>query len=105
MSVLISSLKEELDTSRRLEKQYLAKLLELPQGSFHVRKVKDRFYAYLTKRKNGQVIQDYLGPMDSKEIAEYRKKFEKKKIWKEQLKKVKEQIKILERVVKRRKAK
>jgi len=99
MDVLISSLKEELETSKQLEKKYLRKLEELPQGSFIVRKMGEQQYGYLTKRENGKVTQTYLGPLDEKQILEYREKNKKKRMIKEQLKKARAQIKILERAL------
>lgn len=99
MDVLISSLKEELETSKQLEKKYLRKLEELPQGSFITRKVGEQHYGYLTKRENGKVVQVYLGPLNEKQISEYREKSKKKRMVKEQLRKVLAQIKILERAL------
>ncbi len=99
MSVLISTLKEELTTAKRLEKKYLEALSGLPQGSFILRKFNEKQYGYLTYRKDGQVIQKYLGPQNAASIAEFRNKNEKKRIYKDKLKKVRSQIKILERAL------
>lgn len=99
MSVLISTLKEELVHAKRLEKKYRTSLLDLPRGSFIVRKVGNRSYGYLTFREKGRVVQKYLGSMDESTIAKFREQAAKKKNYKGQLKKVKEQIKILERAL------
>lgn len=99
MSVLISTLKEELANAKRLEKKYRVRIGELPKGSFIVRRIGKRQYGYLTRRESGRIKQEYLGPLDQTAIAEFREKNKKKKIYKEQLKKVKDQIKILERAL------
>ena len=99
MSVLISTLQEELANARRLEKKYRASLEKLPQGSFIVRRIKNKQYGYLTRREKGRVIQEYLGLMGESSVAEYREKNQKKKNYKEQLKKVREQVAILERAL------
>ncbi len=99
MSVLISTLQEELAHAKRLEKKYQKSLSDLPQGSFIVRKVGNKQYGYLTRRDKGQVIQEYLGLMDESAIAKLREQVAKKKNYKDQLKKVKDQIKILERAL------
>jgi hypothetical protein len=99
MSVLISTLQEELANARRLQKKYRASLEKLPQGSFIVRRIGNKQYGYLTRREKGQVIQEYLGLLDEASVAEYREKNQKKKNYKEQLKKVREQVTILERAL------
>jgi hypothetical protein len=99
MSVLISTLQEELANARRLEKKYRATLEKLPQGSFIVRRIANKQYGYLTRREKGRVIQEYLGLLDESSVAEYREKNKKKKNFKEQLKKVREQVVILERAL------
>jgi hypothetical protein len=99
MNVLISTLKEELAHAKRLEKKYQAYLKRLPQGSFIVRRIGKNQYGYLTRREKGHVKQEYLGLMDESSIADFREKTRKKKSYKDQLKKVKEQIKILERAL------
>jgi len=48
MNVLISTLKEELATVKRLERKYLKALEDLPHGSFVVRTVRGKKYGYLT---------------------------------------------------------
>lgn len=99
MKVLISTLQEELAQSKRLEKKYQDSLAALPQGSFILRKVGAKQYGYLTRREEGRVVQEYLGHLNDAAIAKFREQMAKKKNYKEQLKKVKGQIKILERAL------
>lgn len=99
MSVLISTLREELQTVKRLELKHVKTLLYLPQGSFIVRVVGKKHYGYLTRRENGRVRQEYLGLLDEKEIEKYRTLAKQKRSCKSQLKNIREQKKILERAL------
>ena len=104
MNVLISTLKEELATVKRLERKYLKALEDLPHGSFVVRTVRGKKYGYLTYRDGANVKQRYLGRMDDKEIGLYRKAIEKRNDYKKKLRSVREQKKVLMRAL-REKAK
>lgn len=99
MSILVSTLKEELATSKKLEKKYSYELALLPKGSFIVRKVGKKQYGYLTYRNKNKVEQKYLGPLSEKQIEEYREKSKKKRVYKKQLKQIKEQLIILMRAL------
>ncbi|HEX5035599.1 MAG TPA: putative integrase [bacterium] len=99
MSVLISTLKEELATALRLEKKYKEQLRSFPVGSFVVRQVRSKRYGYLTHRKEGKVRQHYLGPVDEEAIKGYRSSAEEKKRVKAKLKSVLDQITILKRAL------
>lgn len=104
MNVLISTLKEELVTVKRLERKYLKELKTLPHGGFVVRTVRGKKYGYLTYRDGPSVKQKYIGRMDEKEINSYRKTIAKRNDYKKKLRSVREQKKILMRAL-REKAK
>ena len=97
--VLLSTLKEELAAVRQLEREYQKKIAALPRGSFIVRKIGGGCYGYLTRRQEGRVIQEYLGPLNEKGIDRYRESKKQRKKYKAQLKSVREQIKILKRAL------
>jgi hypothetical protein len=99
MNVLISTLKEELATARRLEKKYQEKLKASHQGSFVVRQVRSKRYGYLTHRKDGKIRQHYLGALSDEDIRKYRSQTEEKKQMKAKLKSVRAQIVILKRAL------
>ncbi len=99
MNILLSTLKEELVTTRRLEEKYLKRLEAFPKGSFVVRQVRSKRYGYLTHRKEGKVRQHYLGAVDDDAIKNYRNQVEEKKILKRKLKRIREQIVILKRAL------
>jgi len=99
MNILISTLKEELTTSKKLEAKYLQQLALLPQGSFIIRKRGDKQYGYLTRRHGNKVIQEYLGSLSEQQINDYQEKTRRKKNYKQQLKTIRNQIKILTRAL------
>ena len=99
MNILISTLKEELATVKRLEKKYLKKLKELPRGSFITRKIRDKQYGYLTFRENGKVKQEYLGCLNEERINFYRSTTDQRAEYKRKLKSIREQIKIINRAL------
>jgi len=105
MNILISTLKEELTTVKRLEKKYLKEFDKLPIGSFVARSIRNRKYGYLTFREGNKVKQKYLGALDDESVAHYKSVTERKKSLRAKLKSVREQKKILERALRARTAK
>lgn len=99
MNILISTLKEELTTAKRLENKYLQKIKELPRGSFISRNVRSKQYGYLTFRENGKVKQEYLGCLNEERILFYRDAMNQRAEYKRKLKSVREQIKIINRAL------
>ena len=95
MNVLISTLKEELKTVKRLERKYTDKIEILPKGSLVIRKLRNGQYAYLTYREGSKVKQKYLGKADPELVKTYRNDISKRKEYKKKLVSVREQKKIL----------
>lgn len=99
MNILISTLKEELATAKRLEKKYIKRISGLPCGSFVLRAIRDRQYGYLTFREGGKVKQQYLGTLSEEKIKYYRSSMAERAEYKRKLKSVREQIKIINRAL------
>lgn len=99
MNILISTLKEELATAKRLEKKYLKRIGELPRGSFIFRTIRGKQYGYLTFRENGRVKQEYLGSLSEEQIFFYKDAMRQRSEYKLKLKSVHEQIKIINRAL------
>lgn len=99
MNILISTLKEELTTAKRLEKKYIKKIGELPRGSFILRAIRDKQYGYLTFREDGKVKQKYLGSLNEDRMNFYKSAMEQRAEYKRKLKSVREQIKIINRAL------
>ena len=99
MNILISTLKEELETVKKMEVKYLSKIELLPKGSFFIRTVGQKNYGYLTRREGPKVKQEYLGLLNKKEISEFKEVVQKRRQYQQQLKSVREQIKFLQRAL------
>jgi len=99
MNILISTLKEELATAKRLEKKYMKRIGELPRGSFISRDIRGKQYGYLTFRENGKVKQEYLGCLNEDRISFYRNAMSQRAEYKRKLKSVREQMKIINRAL------
>ncbi len=99
MSVLLSTLKDEFKTVQRLERRYVRSIKALPFGSFVLRKRRCKSYGYLTYRQNGQVKQKYLGSLSGQSIERYRTAMQDKRAYKEKLKNIRAQLKILQRAL------
>ena len=99
MNVLLSTLKEELKTVKKLELKYLKKIQALPKGSFIIRKIRNQSYGYLTRREGEQVKQEYLGSLSKEAVQKYKEIIQKRREYQAQLKSVREQIKLLTKVL------
>lgn len=99
MNVLISTLKEELATVKRLEKKYIQKTSKLPHGSFIIRTLGKKRYGYLTFREDGKVRQKYLGCLNEEQIGLYKNAMKERAEYKRKLKSIREQIKIINRAL------
>jgi len=99
MNILLSTLKEELKTVKRLEKKYLRELNKIPIGNLILRNIKGKEYCYLTYRDGKAVRQKYLGKLTEDEIEKYHNISSRRKELRGKLKNIREQKKILERAL------
>lgn len=99
MNVLISTLKEELLTVKRLERKYLQMLKQLPEENFLVRQVRGGKYVYANKRRGNRVVQRYVGKATQELVKECNELMSKKKEYKKKLKSIREQKRILEKAL------
>lgn len=99
MKILISTLKEEFASVKGLERKYLKKIGEMPNGSFIVRTVGKKKYGYFTFRDGEKIKQKYLGSLDNEAIENYRAQIKRRQALKEKLKSVREQMKVLGRAL------
>jgi hypothetical protein len=99
MDVLLAMLQEELSRSLRLERKYVRALRLLPKGSFFVRKVRGRTYGYLTYRREGKVVQKYLGQLDQAGIQRHRQIVKKRLELRKRLSRVRQHLRVLKRAL------
>ena len=85
MKVIKGVLKEELNNSLRMKKDYQRELAKLPKGSLVKKKIRGKEYYYLVLREKGRVKFIYKGKLSADEIkkiqnSEYRARFIRKTI-------------------------
>ena len=95
MGVIKGVLKEELENSLQMRKDYERELAKLPKGSLVKKKIKGHEYCYLLLRERGKVKFIYKGKLSEEEIKEYRETKELRAKYRKLLSQVKKQIKFL----------
>jgi len=95
MRVLKGVLKEELDNSLRMKKNYERELARLPKGSLIKKKIKGHEYYYLVVREGGKVRFIYKGKVSEQELEKYKQAKEYRAKYRKLLSEVKKQIRFL----------
>jgi hypothetical protein len=90
-----SLLREELENSLRMQKNYERELAKLPRGSLVRRLIRGREYYYLIYRENGQFRSLYRGKVSDGEIAKYRHAKEFRAKYRNLLSRVKKQVRFI----------
>lgn len=95
VGVIKGVLKEELQNSLRMKKEYEQALKNLPQGCLAVRKIRGHKYYYLVKRIDKKVKYIYKGKISEKEKHKYSEAKELRAKYRKLLSQVKKQIRFL----------
>lgn len=90
-----SVLREELENSLQMEKNYARELAKLPAGSLVRRVIKGRVYYYLIFREKGRFRAVYRGKVGAAEIEKYRRAKEYRAKYRRLLSQAKKQIRFL----------
>jgi len=98
MAILKGILKESLDYYLDLNRRLKARLMELPRGSILKRRIGRHDYFYLKIRDGIRVRSQYLG---KKKPADIEKEIKERRLVKQQLKEVAQNLKMLARIEKR----
>jgi hypothetical protein len=99
MKVIKSVLKEELDNSFRMRKNYQRELAKLPKGSLIKKKIRGKEYYYLVLREKGKVKFIYKGKPNTDEINKYKQAKEYKAKYRKLISELNKQIKFLEGIL------
>jgi len=94
MKVLKDILKESFQYYQDIERKIEKKLASLPQGSVKKRLIAGHAYHYLQRRVDGKVVHKYISKEKPQEMIA---KIEERKALSQELKQVKEALKILAR--------
>ena len=95
MGPIKSVLKEELENSVKLEKQYKNAIKNLPIGALMAKERAGRKYYYLQVREGKKINWIYKGKVSKTEIEKYEKAKKMRKKYRNLLSAVKKQVKYL----------
>ena len=95
IGVIKGVLKEELQNSLRMKKEYEQALKNLPQGCLAVRKIRGHKYYYLVRRIGKKIKYIYKGKMSEEEKKKYSEAKELRAKYRKLLSQVKKQIRFL----------
>ena len=95
MKVIKGILKEELNNSLRMRKDYQRELAKLPKGSLVKKKIRGREYYYLVLREKGKVKFIYKGKLNADEIKGYKQAKEYRAKYRKLISELNKQIKFL----------
>ncbi|NQT30453.1 MAG: hypothetical protein HQ596_07760 [Candidatus Saganbacteria bacterium] len=93
--IIKSVLREELENSSRLKKEYEKALSKLPEGALVSRDIKGHRYYYLVKRVKGKVKYFYKGKVSDDEKKKYEKAKKMRSKYRKLLSRAKKQIRYL----------
>lgn len=99
--VVKSILQEELRRVKSLQKQYEEKIAQCPPGYLLERRRQGIKYYYLSYRDGDQIKQDYLGRLSTDEVKHYKEQMKLKKQLRQHLKETKQNIRYLEKLLKK----
>ena len=88
-------LREELENSLEMQKNYERELAKLPKGSLVRRMIKGRAYYYLVFREAGQFQSIYRGKVSADEIEKYRHAKEFRAKYRHLLSRVKKEVRFM----------
>jgi hypothetical protein len=95
MKVIKGVLKEELDNSLAMKKNYQRELTRLPKGSLVKKKIRGNEYYYMVLREKGKVRFIYKGKLSDDEIKRYKQTKEYRAKYRKLVSELNKQIKFL----------
>lgn len=95
MGVIKGALKEELENSLRMEREYKKALRGLPKGCLAEKEIRGHKYYYLVKRFGSKVKYIYKGRLSKEEVNKYNEAKILRAKYRKLLSQVKKQIRFL----------
>ena len=105
MSVIFGVLEEERERQKALKALYEKQLKKLPKGSLRVRERGKRRYVYLLYRDGKQVLTAYVGEAGAAKVKALKEKLAERKKALDALRRVKADLKLLDKVTRARRKK
>lgn len=99
MSVIYHIMKDEYARLNEAKQGYENLIAKLPQGSKHIKKLRNGEYLYLAQHLKDGYKSYYVGPIHSPKAKSVLKKLEKRKRYVSKLRETKQAIKEVEKVL------
>ena len=99
MSYVKDVLLDEFNRLKALAKKYQSEISALPHGSISIKKRNNKNYLYLAYREKDKVKFKYIGSMSADESKDIIKKIKSRQQYEGKLKKVKADIREIEKVL------
>ena len=99
MSIIFGIMKEEYDRLREAEGVYRKSVEKAVQGAPRIKHIGNKDYLYLEKRKGHKVVDEYVGPAESKKAVEIVNVVKRRRKDQESLKKVLRDLKDVKKVL------
>lgn len=102
MSIILDIINEEKERLTVLQKKYYEIICSFPKGSISLKQRSKKKFAYLCFRDKKKVIFKYVGVADSQKVISLEHEIQERKKYEEKLKKIKSDLKEINRVISRR---
>jgi len=99
MNVILGTLIEEKQRNLNMQKSCMDEIEKLPKGSLSVKRIGKNEYCYLKYRQGERFISEYIGKCDEN-TDDIKKQIEKRRYFEKLLRDLKEEYKLLTKVVK-----
>jgi hypothetical protein len=99
MNVILGTLIEEKQRNLNMQKNCIDEIEKLPKGSLSVKRIGKNEYCYLKYRQGERFISEYIGKCDEN-TDDIKKQIEKRRYFEKLLRDLKEEYKLLTKVVK-----
>jgi hypothetical protein len=99
MSIIFGIMKEEYDRLREAEGVYRKSVEKAVQGAPRIKHIGNKDYLYLERRDGSKVVDEYIGPAESKKAVEILNVVKRRRKDQESLKKVLHDLKDVKKVL------
>ncbi|MBL7072645.1 MAG: hypothetical protein ISS33_02545 [Candidatus Omnitrophica bacterium] len=97
--VIKGVLKEELQNSQSIKKEYERELAKLPKGCLVKKNIKGHHYYYVAKREGQKVVFVYQKNISGKEIKRYQDAKRRRKKYRKLISELNDEIKFIRRAL------
>ena len=99
MSIIFGIIKEEYNRLREAENVYRKSVEKAVQGAPRIKHIGNKDYLYLERRKGRKIIDEYVGPAESKKAVEVLNIVKRRRKDQESLKQVRRGLKDVKKVL------